>query len=221
MWLKFIPNDREVLPLAYPNAYVSTDELPARSWTRSVLSALAILGVGYLGAVILVLSLTSAEYSPVTQVASDYGVGAFAPEMNSGFLLAGLGVLALALAILTSRSGVQRVGAAFLVPAGLALVVNAFFQTDLEGSASTLHGTIHGLGGVVFFVASPVGLLLISRGMGRLRFYLTLAAFVAAAAFLALDGALGLDLAGLCERVMILFVFTSLILTSAKVFAEA
>ncbi len=221
MWLKFIPNDGKAHLLAYPNAYVSTDEPPGRSWTRSALSILAMVGVGYLGGVILVLSLASAEYSPVTQVASDYGVGAYAPEMNTGFFLAGVGVLALALAILTSRSRLEKVGALFLLPAGLALVINAFFQTDIEGAASTLHGTIHAVGGAVFFVAAPVGLLLVSRGMGGLRFYLTLAAFVATAAFLALDGALGLNVAGLGERVMVLFVFASLLLTSAKVYAEA
>ncbi len=170
----------------------------------------------------MILSLASNEYNPVTQVASDYGVGAFALEMNSGFLLAGVGVVSLSVAVLASdRPRAQRTGGALLLPAGLALATDAFFQTDLEGAARTLHGTIHGLGGFVFFVASPVGLLLVNRGFGRIRFGLTLAAFVLGAAFLALDGSLGLNAAGLAERVMILFVFASLILTAARVYAEA
>ncbi len=201
---------------------MSTDEPPGRSWTRSALCLLAIAGVGYLGAVILILSLASGQYNPITQVASDYGVGTYAPEMNSGFFFAGVGVISLAAATLTSGgSRARKVGAALLFPAGLALVVNAFFQTDVEGAARTLHGTIHGLGGAVFFFTSPVGLLLIGWDLGRRRFALTLMAFVVGVALLALDGVLNLNGGGLAERVMILFVFASLVLTSAKVYTEA
>jgi hypothetical membrane protein len=208
-----------VLPLAFPNAYVSTDDPPGRSWTRSALCILGMVGVGYLGGVILVLSLVSNEYSPVTQVASDYGVGTYGTEMNSAFFLAGVGVLSLAAAILFSGSSKgQKAGAALLVPAGLALVVNAFFQTDIEGAATTLHGTIHAVGGVVYFFASPVGLLLISRGIGKWRFRLTLLAFIVGVAFLAINGAMSLGYVGLGERVMILFVFSSLILTAVSIY---
>jgi hypothetical membrane protein len=201
---------------------VSTDEPPRRSWTLSALCIIAVVGVGYLGAVIFVLSLFWNGYSPISQVASDYGVGAYAFEMNSGFLLAGLGVMSLALALLLSdTTRGQKVGAVLLFPAGLALVANAFFTTDLEGAAQTLHGIVHGVGGAVFFFTSPVALLLVSRGYGGRWFLATLAALLVAVAGLALDGALMLNAGGLAERGIIFVVFSLLILTAAKIYKEA
>jgi len=208
--------------LAFPNAYVSTDEPPGRSWKLSALCLLAMAGVGYLGAVILLLSLVTKEYSPVTQVASDYGVGTYSLAMNAGFFFAGIAVISLAAAILTSsRQRVQRVGAILLLLSGLMLLTNAFFQTDIEGAVSTLHGTVHGLAGVVFFIASPIGLLLVNRSFGRVRFVLTFAAFALGYGFVLVNSVAGLDAAGLSERIVILFVFSSLILTAAKVYNEA
>jgi hypothetical protein len=58
--------------LAFPNAYVGTDETPRKPLLRKALCAAAVLGVGYLGTVILLLSIFMAQYSPITQVASDY-----------------------------------------------------------------------------------------------------------------------------------------------------
>jgi hypothetical membrane protein len=179
-------------------------------------------GVGYLGAVILILSLAWTQYSPVTQVASDYGVGAFAPEMNAGFFLAGVGVISLAVAVI--RSGAtrgQKAGACLFLLDGLALAVNAFFQTDLEGAAGTLHGTIHAVGGVVFFFTSPVGILLVAHGFGRRWFRGALLSLALAVAALAGNGALGLNAGGLAERVLILVVFLSLILIAARIYREA
>ena len=207
---------------AFPNAYISTDEPPRRSVSMTVLCALAAIGPGYLGAVILLLSLFSTEYSSVTQVASDYGVGAFAPEMNSGFFFAGVGVVSLAVVAWASsgkRSG--KGGSLLLVSSGLALVVNAFYQTDIEGAATTMHGVVHGVAGAVFFFTAPVALLLITHGLGRRRFVLTAAALLLAAASLALGAAFGLDAAGLEERILILVVFSSFILTAARLLKGA
>ena len=165
----------------------------------------------------MVLSLIPTPYSPVTQFASDYGVGAYGAEMNSGFFLGGAGVLSLAVAAISSGdSRAQKAGAACLLPAGLALLFSGFFQTDLEGAASTFHGAVHNAAGVVFFLASPVGLTLISKGMGRRKFAVTLAAFVAGLAFVVADGSMGLNATGLAERLVILFVFGSMLLTAAK-----
>ncbi|MDE1852687.1 MAG: DUF998 domain-containing protein [Thaumarchaeota archaeon] len=204
--------------LAFPNAYVSTDEPPRRSRVRTALCVAAMVGVGYLGLVILGLSLFSTRYSPITQVASDYGVGTYALAMNSGFFLAGVGVISLGWAAFSSadrRS--QRIGSVLLFPAGLALVVNAFNPTDIEGAVRTLHGTIHGFGGAVFFFTAPAALLLVTYGLGRRGFFVSLLAFAVAVVLLALDTPLSLNAAGLAERVAILVIFTSAILTSVRI----
>ena len=207
---------------AFPNAYISTDEPPRRSALRRGLCLLAVSGVSYLGLVILALSLFTTAYSPVSQVASDYGVGAYAFWMNSGFLLAGLGVLSLGGVLATGDRGrTERTGGALLFVSGLALVLNSAFATDIEGSAQTFHGDVHALAGVLFFIAASLGVLLVSRGFGRSWFRSVSLGLVVAATFLALDGVLGLDASGLGERVAILVIFSSTILIAARVYRES
>ena len=183
---------------------------------------LAMVGVGYLGFVILVLSLFTSDYSPVTQVASNYGVGTYGPEMNLGFVLAGVGILALAINLAISRRRrAERAGGALLIPSGAALILDAFYQTDIEGTVQTMHGIIHGIGGAVFFFTAPVGLLLVSLGLGRMRFSATLVSLAATVVFLAVGGALSLNVGGLGERILILVVFSSLTLTSVRALKES
>ena len=175
-------------------------------------------GVGYLGLVILLLSLFTTDYNPITQLASDYGTGTYAVEMNAGFIAAGVGTLSLALLGLLDLEGRSaRVGSAFFFPAGLALIMNGFFSTDIEGAATTLHGTIHGLGGLVFFTTAPVALLLVGYSFGRRWFALTLLALALGLGSLLLDSAMALDAAGLAERIMILVLFSSMILTAPRI----
>ena len=207
---------------AFPNAYISTDEPPRRSLFGRALGAFAAVGVGYLGLVILALSVATAEYSPVSQFASDYGVGAYGAEMNSGFLLAGLGVFSLALVLAFSqRRRVVRVGGALLAPSGAALVAAGLYRADIEGAAATFHGLAHDVAGAAFFLVTPVALLLIARGFGRTWFRLTLSSLAVAVAAVVANGALGLGATGLAERAVILVVFTSIILTAARVYRES
>ena len=208
--------------MAFPNAYVSTDEPPARSTARRALCAISSIGIGYLGLVILVLSLASTEYSPITQAASDYGVGTYSLEMNSGFLLAGIGFLCLAIAAFPPSEGrAGRAGSVALFPAGIALLVDGFYQTDIEGAKGTLHGTIHGFGGLLFFAIASLGLLLLSGQFGRKGRMITDLGFLSAFAFLVLDGLLGLDAGGLAERLVILVVFSSAITNSTRVYRSS
>lgn len=207
---------------AFPNAYISTDEPPRRSLLRRALCIVALLGVTYLGLVILVLSILSTEYNPITQVASDYGVGPFAPAMNFGFLVAGVGVISLGLAIASSRLRASaKVGGVILLVSGSALLIDAFFATDVEGAARTLHGTIHGVGGAAFFFTAPVALLLMSHGLGRMRFLRTLVALVVAVIVLVSNAVLSLNASGFAERVVILVIFVSLISTAVKVYRDS
>jgi hypothetical membrane protein len=207
---------------AFPNAYLETDEPHKRSLLETLLASTAIAGIGYLGLVILLLSLFTKEYSPITQVASDYGVGTYAVEMNAGFLVAGAGTISLALAGLLSLEGRSaRAGSFLFFPGGVALVLNAFFSTDIEGAASTVHGTIHGLGGVVFFITAPVALILVGRSLGRRRFALTLLAVALGIGALVLDSVMALEAAGLAERILIFVVFSCMILTALRILKEA
>ena len=187
---------------------------------RTVLCLLTVAGVGYFGSVMLVLSIFWGQYSPVSQFASDYGVGAYGPEMNAGFLLAGAGVVSLAVVELSEPGLQTKAGGLLLVLAGLALVVSGLNQTDIEGAAATFHGQVHNVAGVVFFLTSPVAVVLSSSRFGRRWFAVALSAVAGAAAFVVADGVLELGATGLAERLVILVVFASLILTSARLLTE-
>jgi hypothetical membrane protein len=207
---------------AFPNAYVSTDESPGRSMVKRVLCVVAAAGVGYLGLVILSLSLFTTVYNPVTQYASDYGVGAFAPLMNSGFYLGGIAMAALSLAAYSSRKGrLGTAGPALLLVSGLALTVDGSFHADIEGGTPTLNGAVHNFAGVVFFTFASLGVLLVNRGLGGRAITPMLFAVVASFALLGLNGALVLDATGLAERIIILVVFGSALATSVRLYRLA
>lgn len=188
-----------------------TEEMPVLRDRTRILSRLAIIGVSYFGLTILVLSLLDADYSPISQVASDYGVGRFALEMNLGFLVGGISLIAFALAI-ARRGAVTRfrAGSALFIVAGLALIMDSYFTTNLEGSPATLHGTIHGFGGLVFFITAPIGVLLVSRKFGRSRTLITAIGLIAGFTLLSMNA----GLSGLAERVILLVIFSSVIMAA-------
>jgi hypothetical membrane protein len=213
---------REQTVDAFPNAYVSTDEPPARSFIKRGLCVVSAAGVGSLGLVILALNFISTEYSPITQAASDYGVGTYALEMNTAFFFAGLGFLCLAFVALGTAKGRAAVaGSAAMVPAGVALLFDGFYHADIEGAAVTLNGTIHAVAGVLFFSTASLGLLLMSGQFGRNGRRLVRPGFLVAFAFLVLDGLLGLDASGLAERIVILVVFSSAIANSVRFYGSS
>ena len=176
------------------------------------LARVAVLGVSYFGFTILLLSLLDPDYSPVSQAASDYGVGRFAIEMNLGFLVGGIGLIAFAWVVGgkgTPRS--SKAGSALFLIAGIVLLMNSYFTTNIEGGPVTVHGTIHGFGGLVFFITAPIGVLLVSRKFGHYRSLMGAAGLIVGFALLAVNA----GLSGLAERVILLVIFTSVIVAAS------
>ncbi|MDG7013163.1 MAG: DUF998 domain-containing protein [Nitrososphaerota archaeon] len=205
---------------AFPNAYISTDEPPGRSVAGRVLCALAAAGVGYLGLVVLALSLTATAYDPVTEYVGAYGVGAYAPLMNSGLFLAGVAMAALSIAAYSARRG--RWGAAgpvLLLVSGVALALDGVFHADVAGAAPALHGAVHDFVGVAFFASASMGVLLVNRGWRA--FLPMLLSLLAAFALAGLDVAVSLGVAGLAERAAMLAVFGSSLVTAVRLYGLA
>ncbi len=190
-------------------------EKAGKSKTR-ILSLVALAGVAHFGLTILLLSLLTTTYSPITQAASDYGVGPFATEMNLGFFVGGIGIIAFATAMARHKPR-SIVGSAFLDVAGAVLIMDSYFTTNLEGAPATLHGTIHGFGGFFFFLTAPIGMILVSRKFGRKRFFVTLAALIVAYGFLFANSVLP-NTGGLAERIILLVIFSSVIAASLKLY---
>ena len=195
---------------AFPNAYLETDEPPNRIQWERIAAIVGILGTLYFGLTILALTLFDGDYNPISQAASDYGVGRFAVEMNLGFFIGGIGLIAFAWALGRIDTNIRsRGGAALFFVAGLVLIANSYFTTNIEGDPSTIHGTIHGLGGFVFFVTAPIGVVLVSRKFGRGRLLTAVLGLVIGFVLLAIGG-----LSGLAERVILFVVFATVILAS-------
>lgn len=170
---------------------------------RPLLNLVTIIGVSYFGSVILLLSLFSTQFNPISDPASDYGIGAFAMEMNSGFLVAGIGMLAFAF---TTRR-ISRAAPVLLTAAGFVLIMDSYFHTNAPGTLADTGAVIHGFGGLFFFITAPIGILLVSYRLGRAGFLTALSGLVVG--FVLLGANLGLG--GLAERILLLVIFTSVI----------
>ncbi|HEV2137836.1 MAG TPA: DUF998 domain-containing protein [Nitrososphaerales archaeon] len=195
---------------AFPNAYLETDEPPHRIHWERILAIVGMLGTTYFGLTMLALTLFDGDYSPISQAASDYGVGRFAVEMNLGFFIGGIGLIAFAWAYGRKDAIVRsRGGAALFFVAGLVLIMNSYFMTNIEGGPATIHGTIHGLGGFVFFVTAPIGVILVCRKFSRGSLLTAALSLVVGFGLLEVGG-----LSGLAERVILLIVFVTVILAS-------
>ena len=195
---------------AFPNAYLETDEPPNRIHWDGITAIVGMLGTTYFGMTILALSLFDSEYNPISQAASDYGVGRFAVEMNLGFFIGGIGLIAFALAVGRKEANFQsRGGSVLFFIAGLVLIMNSYFTTNIEGGPATFHGTIHGFGGFVFFITAPVGTILVSRKFGRGRLLAAVLGLGVGFILLAVGG-----LSGIAERVILLVVFAAVIIAS-------
>jgi hypothetical membrane protein len=183
-----------------------------------ILSLVALFGVSYFGSVILLLSLLDTDYNPITQAASDYGVGRYAIAMNLGFFIAGIGICAFAIANVLQKQRIKsRVGPAFLFVAGAVLIVDSYFTTNVGGGPATLHGTIHGFGGFFFFITAPLGILLVSRRVSPRRTLVTLIGLVIGFIVLgAPDNA-----PGLAERLILLVIFSSIIVASLDLYRNS
>ncbi len=183
-----------------------------------ILSLVAFFGISYFGLVILLLSLFDTDYNPITQFASDYGVGRLAIVMNLGFLIGGSGLCAFAIANVLQKQRINSsLGPAFLFVAGGVLIMDSYFTTNIEGGPSSLHGTIHAFGGFFFFITAPLGILLVSRRASPRRTLVTLIGLVIGFIVLgAPDNA-----TGLAERLILLVIFSSVIVASLDLYKHS
>jgi hypothetical protein len=79
---------------------------------------------------------------------------------------------------LSGRRKRERGSGSFRPGPTYALYLHAGNWPPLPGGQPTLHGTIHGFGGLFFFITAPVGIFVVSRHLGRMRFGVTLAGLI-------------------------------------------
>jgi hypothetical membrane protein len=160
------------------------------------------------------------EYSPVKETVSALEAGPNGWVQQVNFVIFGLLTIAFAIGL---RIGVRRtrpavVGTALLTVSGVGLLLAAVFPLREDGAGVTYDPGGHFVAGVMFFMTSAVGLIVMSRGLARdprwanIASYTLVAGAVALAGFFLLgflvipDDALLHEWAGLAQRLLILCV---------------
>lgn len=125
--------------------------------TRRILGALGIAGILWFALTFLAMHFIQPELDPVRAFGSEYANGRLGWLMSLGFVMAGLGTLALAAGLRRSLSDARRIRLAtgLLAVAALGFVGSGAFPTDVpleDGTVGyTFHGKMHAISGLVLF----------------------------------------------------------------------
>lgn len=116
------------------------------------LAAMALAGVGvFIVLVLLLHPLKTQSYDMSTDPVSNYALGDFGYLMTTAFVSAGLGHVALAVAL--HRRLRRWLKPSLLTLVGVCLLASAVFEADpRDTDPATTHGLIHGLVGVFAFL---------------------------------------------------------------------
>ncbi len=125
--------------------------------TRRTLGALGIAGILWFALTFLAMHVIQPELDPLRALGSEYANGRLGWLMSLGFVMAGLGTLALAVGLRRSLPDARRIGLAtgLLAVAALGFVGSGVFPTDIpleDGTVGyTFNGKMHAIAGLVLF----------------------------------------------------------------------
>lgn len=136
-------------------------------WTKS-LALLAMIGVVFYVAVVVMLPFFRPDYSPVEQGISEYAVGPYGYFQAAAFWSLGLGSLALALGIqqTTRRSRLTRLGSTLVSAWGVCLILSGIFPIDVSPPV-TLSGIIHSVIGTLATLFLIAGIFVLYAAFSR------------------------------------------------------
>jgi hypothetical protein len=133
-----------------------------------VLALLTIVGVAVYLLNFTALHFLRPDVNPVSEPVSNYAVGPYgflAIAANIGSGLAGLALM-VGLYLGIAPRGRSYVGLFLLGLYGISELLAAYFLIDV-GAEATMAGTIHNIVGNISFFAFPIGVILLSLGMGK------------------------------------------------------
>lgn len=130
---------------------------------RGALAWLAIAGLAWFAAAIVLLHALRPDVDIVARVTSEYAVGRFGVLMTSAYLAMATALLALGVG-LRRALGTRSAGIVFLYLAALGVTVAAFFPIDVGAPTPvTSTGRIHRLAAIVGFLSMTLAPLLLGR----------------------------------------------------------
>ena len=127
-----------------------------------------IVCLGYAALALLLMHVLRPDYSPMSHMISDYGVGPYGWVMQTVFVGMSLGnaMLFVGLAQSGPVSIAARVAIGLLAIASVGLIVSAIFPTDLPGGPSTSAGHIHTLSFLVNIASLVLAFALLTVSFG-------------------------------------------------------
>lgn len=191
---------------------------------------LARIGAGaviYLTLTLAAMHVVQPELDPMAHYVSEYAYGSFGVWLQVGYVIAGLGVLLLAVSAVSWLAGsrlwsVVAAGALALVATGLAATGLTRIDLPVGGDIATTSGTLHELAGYVAILGLIVGGFSIAAALKRAgrptpaatgRRY----AWIVVAAVVATIVLQRLDWAGLGQRIFLAVAFSWLVWVGIQV----
>jgi hypothetical protein len=190
------------------------------------MATVAIVAIAYFAAVIVALHFLRPDLNPISRPTSEYAVGPYGSLMASAFLSMSLASWALVISLYQglSQAARPRIGLALLGLWAVAVLIAMIFPVDPEGAPQTLAGTIHAINGRVAFPSLTLATVLISRrfkhdkGWRALYRPATILSLLILVAFFGVPVALiiGLDFAGLAQRIYLVTFVTWFLLIATR-----
>ena len=133
-----------------------------------VLALLTIVGVAVCLLNFTALHFLRPDVNPVLEPMSNYAVGPYGFLLTAADIGSGLAALALTFGLYLSIAppGRSYVGLFLLGLYGVSVLLAGIFPIDVGGEATTF-GTIHNIVGNISFFGFPIGVILLSLGMGK------------------------------------------------------
>jgi hypothetical protein len=133
-----------------------------------VLALLTIVGIAVYLLNFTALHFLRPDVNPMLEPVSNYAVGPYGFLAIAANIGSGLAALALTLGLYRGIAprGRSYVGLFLLGLYGVSELIAAIFPIDVGGEA-TMAGTIHNIVGNISFFAFPIGVILLSLGMGK------------------------------------------------------
>jgi hypothetical protein len=133
-----------------------------------VLALLTIVGIAVYLLNLAALHFLRPDVNPMSDPVSTYAVGPYGFLFIAAGIGSGLAALALTLGLYRGIAprGRSYVGLFLLGLYGVSELIAAIFPIDV-GAEATMAGTIHNIVGNISFFAFPIGVILLSLGMGK------------------------------------------------------
>lgn len=143
-----------------------TDRVPGEDAYTRLAAVIAVGGTAWFLVGVAVLHVAERGLNPARHMVSEYALGSYGWIQTIDFLAAGVGAVALGVALARTSREPGRMGPLLIAGFGVSSLVVAFVQADGDGPVTT-HGGIHTLVSILGFAALVAGMFTLARRFRR------------------------------------------------------